>query len=78
MNSVIAKDMQGRVFSLYGSLVTAMLPFGLLVGGPVADWLGIRSLYFIASGAWLIILSIAMFSKPLMDLENQKAEDTPV
>jgi len=77
MNSVIAKDMQGRVFSLYGSLVTVMLPFGLLVGGPVADWLGIRSLYFIASGAWLIILSVAMFSKPLMDLENQKAVDTP-
>jgi DHA3 family macrolide efflux protein-like MFS transporter len=77
MNSIIAKDMQGRVFSLYGSLVTAMLPLGLLIGGPVADWLGIRSLYFIASGAWLIILSIAMFNKPLMDLENQKAEDTP-
>jgi DHA3 family macrolide efflux protein-like MFS transporter len=78
MNSVIAKDMQGRVFSLYGSIVTATMPLGLIIGGPVADALGIRSLYFIASGAWLIILSIAMFSKPLMDLENQKAEDAPV
>ena len=77
MNAVIAKDMQGRVFSLYGSIVTAMIPLGLVIGGPVADALGIRSLYFIASGAWLIILPLAMFSKPLMDLENQKAEDKP-
>lgn len=75
MNSVIAKDMQGRVFSLYGSIVTAMMPLGLIIGGPVADWLGIRSLYFIASAAWLIILPLAMLSKSLMDLENQKVEE---
>ncbi len=78
LNSVIAKDMQGRVFSLYGSIVTAAFPLGLIMGGPVADWLGIRSLYFIASGAWLVILPLAMFSKPLMDLEYQKAEEMPI
>ncbi len=72
LNSVIVKDMQGRVFALYGSLVAAAMPLGLIVGGPVADALGIRSLYFIASGAWLIILSLAAMSKSLMDLENQK------
>lgn len=75
MNSVVAKDIQGRVFSLYGSVVTVVIPLGLIIGGPVADWLGIRSLYFIASGAWLVILPLAMFSKSLMDLENQKAEE---
>jgi DHA3 family macrolide efflux protein-like MFS transporter len=75
MNSVIAKDMQGRVFSLYGSIVMAAMPLGLIMGGPVADWLGIRSLYFIASGAWLIVLPLAMLSQPLMDLENQPTED---
>ena len=73
MNAVIARDMQGRVFSLYGSIVTLMIPLGLVIGGPVADALGIRSLYFIASGAWLIILPLALISKPLMNLENQKA-----
>jgi DHA3 family macrolide efflux protein-like MFS transporter len=78
MNSVIAKDMQGRVFSLYGSIVTAAFPLGLVIGGPVADWLGIRSLYFIASGAWLIILCLFSASKSLMDLENQKTADKPI
>lgn len=75
MNSVIARDMQGRVFSLYGSIIMAAMPLGLIIGGPVADALGIRSLYFIASGAWLIILSLALLSKSLMNLEYQKAEE---
>ncbi len=73
MNSIIAKDMQGRVFSLYSSVVASAVPLGLVIGGPVADWLGIRSLYWIAAGAWLIILPLAMFSKSLMNLENQPA-----
>lgn len=74
LNSVIAKDMQGRVFSVYGSIIMAAIPLGLILGGPVADWLGIRSLYFIASGAWLVILCLFSFSKSLMDLENHPAE----
>lgn len=72
MNSVVTKDMQGRVFALYGSIVTLMMPIGLVIGGPVADWLGIRWLYWIASIAWTIILPLAALSKPLMNLENQK------
>ena len=75
MQAVIPKDMQGRVFALYGSLVAAAFPLGLIVGGPVADAFGIRSLYFIASGAWLVILSLALFNKSLMNLENHPAED---
>lgn len=75
MNKVVAKDIQGRVFSLYGSIVTLMMPLALVIAGPVADTFGIRSLYFIASAAWLIIIPLAMFSKSLMNLENQQTED---
>ena len=78
MNSVIAKDMQGRVFSLYGSIVMAVIPLALVIAGPVADTLGIRSLYWIAAGAWLVIVPLALLSKSLMNLENQKVEsDSP-
>lgn len=71
INSVVAKDVQGRVFTLYTSIATVMMPLGLLIGGFAASWLGIRSLYFIASAAWLVILPLAMLSKPLMKLETQ-------
>src|SRR4030043_1656277 len=62
MNAVVAKDMQGRVFSLYGSIVMAVMPLGLIIGGPVADALGIRALYFIASGAVVVFLPPAIVS----------------
>jgi DHA3 family macrolide efflux protein-like MFS transporter len=75
MNKVVAKDIQGRVFAIYASLVTLMMPLGLVIAGPVADAFDIRSLYFIASAGWLIILALALLSKPLMNLENQKVED---
>ncbi len=32
--------MQGRVFTLVGSLASAMAPLGLIVAGPVADAIG--------------------------------------
>jgi DHA3 family macrolide efflux protein-like MFS transporter len=75
MNAVVAKDIQGRVFAIYGSIVTLMMPLGLVIAGPVADAFDIRSLYFIASAAWFIILLLALMSKPLMNVENLKAEE---
>ena len=77
LNAVVADDMQGRVFSLQGSIVGAAIPLGLLIGGPVADTFGIRSLYFIAAGAWLLIASGALLSKSLLELENGPATETP-
>jgi len=77
MNKVVAKDIQGRVFALYGSIVTLMMPLGLVIAGPVADAFDIRSLYFIASAGWFIILLLALMNKPLMNIENQKAEEAP-
>jgi DHA3 family macrolide efflux protein-like MFS transporter len=76
LNSVVAKDVQGRVFSIYVSLIMAMTPLGLIIGGPLADALGIRSLWWIAAGAWLIIIISAMFSKSLLNLEGNPAEET--
>jgi MFS family permease len=67
--------MQGRVFSLYSSVVTGAMLLGLITAGPVADSLDIRSIYWIAAGAWLLIIPLAAFSKSLMDLENHPAEE---
>ena len=42
MQSIVRPDMQGRVMSLVNSGATAIAPLGLLLAGPVSDWLGIR------------------------------------
>ena len=48
MQKNIAPDMQGRVFSLVGSLSGAMAPIGLAIAGPVADQISIQAWYMAA------------------------------
>jgi len=77
MNSLVDKDMQGRVFTLINSLSGLMIPIGLAIAGPAADAIGIEWIYFICGGAFIIITLFALLNRTLMDLENQKAEDKP-
>jgi MFS transporter, DHA3 family, macrolide efflux protein len=68
--SVIDKDIQGRVFSLIGSVSAAMTPLGLAVAGPVADSIGTRFLLY-AAGAAIIFTGIACICIPsIMNLEK--------
>ena len=67
---LVAPEMQGRVFTLIGSLAGAMSPLGLGMAGPVADLLGIRA-WYIVSGAACMLMSIVGFSTPVfMHLED--------
>ncbi len=68
LQSVVPRDMQGRLFALFGSLTSAMTPIGLAIAGPAADSIGIRPLYFIAGASVLFILVLSLFSKSLMNL----------
>lgn len=54
----VAPDMQGRVFSLLGSVASGMSPIGLALAGPLADRIGIQT-WFLAAGA--ACLSMALF-----------------
>lgn len=51
LQASVAPDMQGRVFSLVGSLAAAMSPLGLAVAGPVADAIGVQ--------AWIVASAVA-------------------
>jgi DHA3 family macrolide efflux protein-like MFS transporter len=75
MNSVVAKDMQGRIFSLIGSLCNLMIPIGLAIAGPVADIVGISWIYWVGGGVFFIILPMIMLNKQVMNIENLKPED---
>jgi DHA3 family macrolide efflux protein-like MFS transporter len=75
--SIVAKDMLGRIMSLIGSLTSAMTPLGLAVAGPVADAAGIRWLFFIAGGASVFIGVWMFFSRSLMGLEKTPPDIPP-
>ncbi|MFN2145049.1 MAG: MFS transporter, partial [Anaerolineales bacterium] len=57
MQKNIAPDMQGRVFSLVGSLSGAMAPIGLAIAGPVADQISIQA-WYMAAGIVTITMAL--------------------
>ncbi|MFN8428078.1 MAG: MFS transporter [Anaerolineales bacterium] len=79
LQSTVAPDKQGRVFSLLGAGATAMMPLSLLVSGPIADQFGIR-FWFIFGGAVCILMTIiGSFVPAIMNIENDRdAALTPV
>ncbi len=58
MQSTVAPEMQGRVFSLMGSLLLLTSPLSLAVAGPISDWLGLR-VWYIAAGILASVMGIA-------------------
>ncbi len=75
VQAAVDPDMQGRVFSMLGAGASAMAPLGLLVAGPLSDWLGVESWYLI-SGIMCILMALAgLFIPAIMNIEtNQQKE----
>ena len=76
MQSAVAPDMQGRVFSLLGAGATAMMPISLLIAGPISDQLGIR-FWYIFGGTVCILMTIAStFVPAIMQIEENNKGTT--
>jgi DHA3 family macrolide efflux protein-like MFS transporter len=55
MQSNVAPDMQGRVFSLLTTFAAAMSPIGLAIAGPISDYVSVQAWFVIAGIACLAI-----------------------
>lgn len=74
MQSTIAPEMQGRVFSLLSAGAIAMMPLSLMISGPVSDYLGIR-VWFVFGGAATILMTIAAaFIPAIMNIESNHGQ----
>ncbi len=58
LQSSVAPDMQGRVFSLVGSLSGAMAPVGLAIAGPISDLISIQVWFRVAG---ITCIGMALF-----------------
>ena len=65
LQATVAPEMQGRVFTLAGSLSQAMLPLSLAVAGPVADVVGIRA-WYVVGGAVFALMGVGAFFVPVI------------
>jgi DHA3 family macrolide efflux protein-like MFS transporter len=75
VNSVVDKDMQGRVFTMVNSLSGLAMPLGLAIAGPLADIIGIEWMYFISGASFVIMALVALSSRTFMNLERQKPDE---
>lgn len=78
LQSVVAPEMQGRVFMLVISMAKAMSPLGLIIAGPLADAFGVQ-VWFLVGGVLTGLLGAAALLVPaIMNIEEQhKVEARP-
>ncbi len=75
LQSTVDPAMQGRVFTLTGSLSSAMSPLSLAVAGPIADALGIPPWYVAAGIACILMGVLGFLIKPIMQIEEKSGQE---
>lgn len=70
VQSTVEPGMQGRVMSLIGSGAGAMMPLSLLLAGPLADVVGVRTWYVIGGAVCVLIALGSLALRPLMEIER--------
>ena len=72
LQSVVAPEMQGRVFLLVISMAKAMSPLGLILAGPLADAFGVR-VWFLLGGVVTALIGLAAFFVPaILNIEASR------
>jgi len=73
----VPPEVQGRVFTTMNTLSSLMAPLGLLLAGPVADALGIRSWYYIAGATCIVFGALGLVAPDVRHIERQPAAAAP-
>jgi DHA3 family macrolide efflux protein-like MFS transporter len=77
--AAIEPSMQGRVFTLIGSLGGAMAPIGLALAGPFANAFGIRNWYIVAGGVFVLLGIAGRFIPAILNIErNNGSQSEPL
>jgi DHA3 family macrolide efflux protein-like MFS transporter len=70
LQATVAPDMQGRVFTLIGSMASLMSPLSLAIAGPVSDLTGVR-VWYLVGGILCAIMGLAAGAIPaVLHLED--------
>lgn len=78
MQEVVAPEMQGRFFTVLGTMSAGMSPLGLLLAGPVADAFGVQIWFLIGAIGLLVIGGLFLFVPSLRNLEDHRGEQPAV
>ncbi|MHA2226995.1 MAG: MFS transporter [Candidatus Hodarchaeales archaeon] len=70
IHSRIPPELQGRANGLATSMAGAILPIGMLLSGPISDFIGIAGLFFIANILSIATLSLILVFTDLRSLDH--------
>lgn len=74
LQGTVDPRIQGRVFTVVGSVCAAMSPLGLAVAGPVADAFGVGT-WFVVDGLSCVLMGVGAFFVPaLVHLEDNHSK----
>lgn len=77
LQSCVAPEMQGRVFTLMGSLLWMTSPLGLAVAGPLSDWIGLQ-VWYVTAGVLCGLMGLVNFFVPAaMHIEDNNSATQP-
>lgn len=75
MQARIEPAMQGRVFSVLGSASQTTTMLGLILAGPVVEWVGSVQFWFLAEAiVTAVLVMIAFLTPAVLQLENEKLQ----
>jgi DHA3 family macrolide efflux protein-like MFS transporter len=74
LQETVAPEKLGRVFSLFGSVMSGAMPIGLLLAGPLSEKMGIAK-WFLISGILTLFFSLLclFFYYRVKEIKNQQA-----
>jgi DHA3 family macrolide efflux protein-like MFS transporter len=78
MQAHVDPQIQGRVFSMLESMVSAMMPVSMLIAAPVAEWIGIRGWLMFGAAGCLVIGLGGFFIPSLMNIEEERNAESGV
>jgi DHA3 family macrolide efflux protein-like MFS transporter len=70
MQEKIDNEYQGRVFTMFGSILYLSTPVGLAIAGPVSDALGVQFWFILAGILVLLTMSGGLLFKSLRNIEE--------
>ncbi len=77
VQATVEPAMQGRVFTLIGSVSAGMAPLGLIIAGPVADLLGVQTWYLLGGAMCLLMGVLGFFIPAVVHLEDHGKASSP-
>lgn len=77
LQSQVAADYQGRMFTLLASIAGAITPFALLLAAPVAELFGIRFWYIAGGVSCLLVAAVAASTPAIMEIAESPVDADP-